>query len=906
MKPNFALSLSHEGIGLFSRAKRGWRQIGEASLEAQDLSETLGYLRDKATRLTGNGLSCKLILPNSQILYTTVNAPGPGEAERVAQIRQALSGLTPYESSDLAFDWRTNGDTVQIAAVARQTLIEAETFAVDHRFNPVSFVSIPEKGKFEWEPFFGTTEFSKSFLNFGDQVEADTEPFTTVVSAEHTQNPTFAHSYSDAAPVEADHEPELDPIPEMAELVGKPEAQTQNEQEALAGLEEVVAAKDGSAQSGAKENTRAKAAETEPEDEPSTDEVSSEQTVQEQSDEDAVVIPKHLSEAKGKTSVPASLTAPLAPLTEENDSSTEFVHRPIAVGKPPSDLAARLSGVKRPEAPTKKGAFTSRWRKKSSENDQKYATDPSLTSGGPKDDNLSNPTPIISETASATNASELSPEERLAGANVTSAALDFPDADGLADSLTQDTNQVRKPANTAATTKSQFQAPPSVDEKNTQPKLSHNYLMWLVVLFVLVAVTVLWILANKTSETTLIAPPEMGFEAEQSTQITGVSATEIAPIAPTIPAETPNTPIVTAALDIASAMSENLKTLRPQNTRILDIFDPEPSAPLPLDFLQAIEAYDTSGIWQKSPKFSSPPDIQTTDALYFPSLDPEVEISDAIALPAALPEPEDTPLEIQTLPAPAGKVFDLGDDGLVTASPEGTLNPDGILIFSGPPQKRSAPRPNTSEGESAASDARTALANKRPTARPDNLTELHERGLYGGRTKSQLAKIRPAPRPLSEQIVAQTSSSGIALSTSATKLAVKTSRHPPAKPKDFASLVEKTRSKTTFAVTAAKPETLKSPIAKIRSSSAPQIPTRASVAAEATQKNVLSMKKTSLIGVYGTAANRSALVRMRNGKIVKISVGDRVNGGKVAAIGATQVHYVKGGKNYLLRMPPHG
>ena len=83
----------------------------------------------------------------------------------------------------------------------------------------------------------------------------------------------------------------------------------------------------------------------------------------------------------------------------------------------------------------------------------------------------------------------------------------------------------------------------------------------------------------------------------------------------------------------------------------------------------------------------------------------------------------------------------------------------------------------------------------------------------------------------------------------------------------------------------------------------PAIPTKASVARQATMKNALNMHQAALIGVFGAASSRKALVRLPSGRIVKVSVGDRVDGGKIAAIGEHEVHYVKNGRNIVLAMP---
>ncbi|ARC87656.1 hypothetical protein B5V46_02975 [Rhodovulum sp. MB263] len=83
----------------------------------------------------------------------------------------------------------------------------------------------------------------------------------------------------------------------------------------------------------------------------------------------------------------------------------------------------------------------------------------------------------------------------------------------------------------------------------------------------------------------------------------------------------------------------------------------------------------------------------------------------------------------------------------------------------------------------------------------------------------------------------------------------------------------------------------------------PAIPTAASVARQATLPDAINLRNLNLIGVYGTSADRRALLRLPSGRFVKVKVGDTVDGGQVAAIGETQLRYVKRGRNIVLDLP---
>jgi Tfp pilus assembly protein PilP len=84
---------------------------------------------------------------------------------------------------------------------------------------------------------------------------------------------------------------------------------------------------------------------------------------------------------------------------------------------------------------------------------------------------------------------------------------------------------------------------------------------------------------------------------------------------------------------------------------------------------------------------------------------------------------------------------------------------------------------------------------------------------------------------------------------------------------------------------------------------APSRPTGRTVAEQATFVNAISLNRINLIGVYGTQSNRYALIRQANGRYKKVSVGDRIDGGTIAAITDDEVRYQKGGRMIALEMP---
>jgi Tfp pilus assembly protein PilP len=75
------------------------------------------------------------------------------------------------------------------------------------------------------------------------------------------------------------------------------------------------------------------------------------------------------------------------------------------------------------------------------------------------------------------------------------------------------------------------------------------------------------------------------------------------------------------------------------------------------------------------------------------------------------------------------------------------------------------------------------------------------------------------------------------------------------------------------------------------------------VARAATQEDVIRLRDMNLIGVYGRQNARRALVRLPNGRYVRVEVGSTLDGGQVTAIGDTALNYVKRGRTYAIDMP---
>ncbi|PTX04646.1 hypothetical protein [Pararhodobacter aggregans] len=180
MKPNFALKLSNDGAELLHRVPAGWAPVGSVSFDGDDIASACAGLIQQARTLEPEGIRTKLVLPESELRYATVVAPGPTDEARRYQIEAEVERLTPYGIDELAYDWSVEEDHALVVVCARETLIEAETFAEGYGFNPVSFVAHPEAGQFLGEPFFGETMVAPTLLRAGDHVQPDAEAMRIV------------------------------------------------------------------------------------------------------------------------------------------------------------------------------------------------------------------------------------------------------------------------------------------------------------------------------------------------------------------------------------------------------------------------------------------------------------------------------------------------------------------------------------------------------------------------------------------------------------------------------------------------------------------------------------------------------------------------------------------------------
>ncbi|GAA6176852.1 hypothetical protein [Sulfitobacter pacificus] len=870
MKPSFALSLSVDGIRLLHRAVGGWRVVGDVALDAGDMAAELAVLRKTASDLEPGALHSKLLLPNEQIKYLTIDTPGFDTAARRAAAVLALDGATPYAVDDLVIDCSVDGDHTHIAAVAKETLEEAESFARDHRFNPVSFAATPGDQPYVGEPFFGQTEDCETFLQPGETVTPDNVAVKIVTTPRVTppEGATEAAASKDPTPAQDVAPLAVEAAPEAAEPK----------------FDQTEEAPAGSAPAAKAESKTAKATATLSEKSGPSEETAPSENIA--SREINPPLDKPATPDKAAASDPTAASKAATPV--EQPAAQEKT--PLSkIDLPPEKAAPPLVGFasrRGPEAATPP-------KLDGVQRDRIAAADVSVSSGH---------IAIEPETIAPAPAAEL-PADVMAA----------PSADRTSGFLS------RRSSKTQGTKAKKAAAHPPVvgtEEASESERMTIFGARKSQVggkprfLGLILTAALLMFLAGVAAWASVFLDDGM-----RLSRLFGQRAEpQVASAPPAVVAEPETAPEVQLAA-LETSLSE-------EDAAVLDALrEPvQPAVPAALTKAEVEARYATTGIWPLAPQVPpEPAGLINIEDLYLTSIDPVSTTTDAVALPNGASFGTDIVLAALSSPAAAGTAFKLDANGLVVATATGALSPDGYTVFLGKPPLVPPAIParfQTTPEETAVQDA---LAAARPKPRPADLVEKTERAQLDGLTRSELAGYRPALRPTSLQQKAAAQAAvqeaptvkpinvdgaiALALATpnpieNATKFAVRASVRPDVRPRNFSRIVKRAQKvKPDPAVRVASAATI------APRSVTPKIPSSASVAKRATVKNALNLRKVNLIGVYGKPSSRRALVRLGNGRYQKVVVGDRIDGGRVSAIGESELRYKKRGRDLVLKMP---
>jgi len=394
--------------------------------------------------------------------------------------------------------------------------------------------------------------------------------------------------------------------------------------------------------------------------------------------------------------------------------------------------------------------------------------------------------------------------------------------------------------------------------------------------------------------------------APQTTDTTQSTTEGAAPQATDSAAETA---MALAALSSADPqLSATTQTGLPPAESLTDTQPTAPSAPPPFDQLARISP---EGEIQPTPQGV----LMPGDFMLFagrpervPAARPEgVIAAAAAAAPASSPAPASAPA---TGTEPAAEPAPYADPALKGFKPK--TRPAAIAAAAAAANQTSP----------AIEDATTPAANDDGAALAPQLSPAEQARLAAKKPRTRPEAIIRAAAARAEADSAAAAAAQAAAAdpfAGATAAAVAVSRRPSSKPSSFKASVERALAaaiaaepvptpvaaaaapvpKAAAKAPAAAPEEIDEPEP---THAAPKLPTSASVAKQATQKNVIQLGEMNLIGLYGASKSRRALIRMPNGKFVKVSVGDRLDGGKVTAIGESQLTYQKGSRSYTLKL----
>lgn len=983
MKPAFALDFRDETVRLLHRTAGGWQLVGSVAQSAPDLGEALGYLRATALGLSPRGIATKLILPNTQILYTQVAARGPDAAKRRAQVAAGLEGRTPYAVDDLVYDTWGKGDLVQVAVIARETLAEAEAFAAEHRFNPVAFVAVPEAGDFGGEPWFGPTDLAATLLAPGEKVERDQDP------VQMTQR-SFAVDAAAAALPEA--EPEM-PAPARPDAAPAPPPELAPEPAPIAApatpplADAAPEPASPEAVPAAQSPLSAQGAVTKPAVSigfPSGNDIFN--TLAHQLSQPVAQPERAPAAAKPVTAQPIVEVeeAPMA-LDVDPEADPEPEQAADKPSRRPDPAHARVidpgiaDDLPPPLAPAALVAFSSRRQADaapipspgSARPPRPTPAKPLAAAGGAigRAPEPAKPEPAKPESATPEPAK---PEPAKPLPQKTGAAMGkalhglgaLVTAPGIAGAKPRGKVAIpsalpplpaANPGASAATTAAAArpaQARPSrglgAKPAPTRGKPRFLGLILTVVLLFLLAMIAAW--SSYTLAFWQDSTPAPAQTAPIPTPPIQTGAADPAP------ADTSASGPDVKNTSLAGGQDPGAKVTAPAPPPVAPVAvqaDPAAAAP---PAAVAAESADSAGSAAQTP-----PGTDVQNEIFLATAD----TPPATVNPLALPEPEargDPPPAAGAAPPPFGTVYQFNPDGTIHPTPEGIITPEGVLLIAGKPKLVPAPRPDSllvapvapvaapdavapgtvalAPAEAApAADATPepaaslpvdpALAGKKPHPRPDGLVPAAapaNQGALDPAADNRFANLHPLARPaavLAAGQAARDASASASLSAQAgaaqgaiSPQAVSFSPRPTARPDGLAQATDSAiasvaqdpaATAAAFDAAAAQPDSTAAAAASDSepdlASAAPPIPTKAAVAKQATVKHGVNLSKTSLIGVFGTDSDRYALVRLAHGGFKKVKVGDRLDGGRVAAITDTELRYQKGSKLVTLAMP---
>lgn len=358
----------------------------------------------------------------------------------------------------------------------------------------------------------------------------------------------------------------------------------------------------------------------------------------------------------------------------------------------------------------------------------------------------------------------------------------------------------------------------------------------------------------------------------------------------------------------------------------------------------AQSVYAATGVWQRAPRFFDIPTETSTDGLIVPFSETVPGRIEQPQVPPATNLETDLSFLAPADPPAAEIQFPVDENGFILATPEGTVTPEGAIVFAGAPDVTVRLRPELSQADidrmsllspapegvvviagrparvpplrpadAALPEPDVAVAEDTPAAQdptPGAVSLAALEDPASGVLSTDAPDLRPTARPGAlastadpgtpdiTSIIAGIAAEDEAALVNATQSAVAASLRPTLRPQNFDRVVAAAQARTAAQPAAAAPVRTAAPVA-------PQnyAPVPGGVARAATQEDVLPLRQINLIGVYGRPNARRALVRLSNGRYVRVEIGSTLDGGQVTAISENALNYVKRGRTLALQLP---
>ncbi|SFG17904.1 type IV pilus biogenesis protein PilP [Palleronia marisminoris] len=710
MKYDFALDFTPEGVRLLKGSGDDQVVFGYVVFNDPHFDTRVEDLRKEAEDDHGGPFATALLLPHSEVLFHTMKVEEGTEITEKA-VRAELDGMTPYDIDSLAYDWKTLSKTqAEIAAVARETLAEADAFAAAHGFGPGPYSTPPNSKAFRGQPDFGASDRPMP----KPAPIPEPEPAPTPAAAPKAELPAPKPEVP-ATALPAPKAPEAPP-PAVKEDAAKPVSATPTGPDTPRGPAP-SSSKPANASAGTdtpappKADPKPEVSARKPEEPPLIDDFA-EPNVTRAGRTDGPTgapPPKKPAEKSNEAETPASFAS-------RRTSSSSGTGAAAAIGT--AVAAGAAAGVATAATATRLGSIASR-----AASSPDGGAGPSQTSRAP------------AKEAPKTKAGPLPPQRR-----TTAPAPTEPSGRTAAPGRGAPTPTVRKvetPDSVRGAAKSLSTAPGSADPK---PRLSEaesltvfgmrgsptrrTSAMLPIVIGLVVALllaVLVWTAFYFVSDTEDTAP-----EIEQSSVLPvddALPATEeIEDSAVAVDATADNAPVVedSAIVDASpeepAAEVESVAEVEPEAPEVVETAPEEPAPtdaatpdpalePGPDDPLRRPEdapeatRYAATGVSTAAPSTSDTPVADSPD-LAGSQGDSTIRVQDGVA---ALQAPELAALSAPTQlapPPPPGARFELDENGRVLATPEGTMSPQGVRITSGqppvvPPQSPERPAATT-------------------------------------------------------------------------------------------------------------------------------------------------------------------------------------------------------------------